>query len=102
PAVPPAPRGRGVRAHPLRGRPQDGRGPMTGPYVIGCDVGSQGTNAALYAADGRLVASAYEAYDVAFPHPGWAEQDPRLWTAAMAAGIARPLARAPAGPARAK
>ena len=34
---------------------------MTGPYVIGCDVGSQGTNAALYAADGRLVASAYEA-----------------------------------------
>jgi sugar (pentulose or hexulose) kinase len=34
---------------------------MTGPYVIGCDVGSQGTNAALYSADGELVASAYEA-----------------------------------------
>ena len=45
---------------------------MTGPYVIGCDVGSQGTNAALYAADGTLVASAYEAYDLAFPNPGWA------------------------------
>ena len=56
---------------------------MTGPYVIGCDVGSQGTNAALYAADGTLVASAYEAYDLAFPNPGWAEQDPDLWTAAV-------------------
>jgi len=44
--------------------------------VIGCDVGSQGTNAALYGVDGSLVASVYEAYDVAFPHPGWAEQDP--------------------------
>jgi len=72
---------------------------VTAPYVIGCDVGSQGTNAALYAADGRLVASAYEAYDVDFPHPGWAEQDPRLWTAALHASIARVLAEVPEGPA---
>ena len=71
---------------------------MTAPYVIGCDVGSQGTNAALYAADGRLVASAYEPYDVSFPHPGWAEQDPRLWTAALHAGISRLLAEGPVGP----
>jgi xylulokinase len=75
---------------------------VTGPYLIGCDVGSQGTNAALYAADGTLVASAYEAYDVAFPHPGWAEQDPRLWTAAVAASIARLLAQVPEGPAAVK
>jgi xylulokinase len=52
-------------------------------YVIGCDVGSQGTNAALYSADGRLVASAYEPYDVEFPRPGWAQQDPRLWDEAI-------------------
>ena len=39
---------------------------MSGPYVIGCDVGSQGTNSALYAADGTLVASAYQGYDVSF------------------------------------
>ena len=56
---------------------------MAGPYVIGCDVGSQGTNTALYSANGDLVASAYEAYDVLFPHPAWAEQDPRLWVAAL-------------------
>ena len=71
---------------------------MTAPYVIGCDVGSQGTNAALYGADGALVASVYEAYDVAFPHPGWAEQDPRLWTAALHATVGRLLRQVPEGP----
>ena len=70
--------------------------------MIGCDVGSQGTNAALYGADGTLVASAYEAYDVAFPHPGWAEQDPRLWTAALHAAIGRLLAEVPEGPSAVK
>jgi xylulokinase len=73
-----------------------------GPYVIGCDVGSQGTNAALYAADGTLVASAYEPYDVQFPHPTWAEQDPRLWTAALHATIARLLREVPEGPSAVK
>jgi xylulokinase len=71
---------------------------MSGPYVIGCDVGSQGTNAAVYAADGTLVASAYEAYDVAFPHPTWAEQDPRAWTAALHATITRLVKQVPEGP----
>ena len=62
---------RGVRDDPLGRRPEDGHRAVTGgPYVIGCDVGSQGTNAALYAADGTLVASAYEAYDLSFPYPG--------------------------------
>ena len=51
--------------------------------MIGCDVGSQGTNTALYSADGKLVASAYQSYDVLFPHPGWAEQDPREWIDAL-------------------
>jgi xylulokinase len=66
-------------------------------YVIGCDVGSQGTNAALYAADGTLVASAYETYDLSFPHPGWAEQDPDLWTAAVERSCRRLVAGCPGG-----
>src|SRR5919204_2550426 len=79
-----------------------GRGAMSGPYAIGCDVGSQGTNAALYAADGTLVASAYEPYDVSFLHPGWAEQDPRLWTAALHATVGRLLREVPEGPSAVK
>jgi len=70
---------------------------MSGPYVIGCDVGSQGTNSALYAADGTLVASAYAGYDVSFPHPGWAEQDPRVWVRALHATIARLIDKVPEG-----
>jgi xylulokinase len=62
-------------------------GPVSGPYVIGCDVGSQGTNAALYGADGTLVAAAYEGYDLSFPHPGWAEQDPSAWSKALMSTI---------------
>ena len=67
--------------------------------MIGCDVGSQGTNAALYRDDGALIDSAYEAYDVAFPHPGWAEQDPQLWTTAVERACARLVAASPDGPA---
>ncbi len=73
-----------------------------GPYVIGCDVGSQGTNAALYAADGTLVSSAYEAYDVEFPHPTWAEQDPGLWNLAVVSAVRRLLAEVPEGPSAVK
>jgi xylulokinase len=57
-------------------------------YVIGCDVGSQGTNAALYGEDGTLVASRYEEHDLSFPHPGWAEQDATRWPKAVAAAVA--------------
>ena len=70
---------------------------MTRQYVIGCDVGSQGTNSALYAADGTLVASAYERYDVSFPEPGWAEQDPRAWTRAVQVTVSRLLGSVPEG-----
>ncbi len=68
-----------------------------GPYVIGCDVGSQGTNCALYSAGGELVASSYQAYDLSFPFPGAAEQDPDLWPAAVAAGVREVLDEVPEG-----
>jgi xylulokinase len=66
-------------------------------FVIGCDVGSQGTNAALYASDGALVASAYETYDLSFPHPGWAEQDPDAWIQGVERACRRLVAACPAG-----
>ena len=70
---------------------------MSVSFVIGCDVGSQGTNAALYGDDGELVASAYEAYDLSFPHPGWAEQDPLVWTAAVERACRRLVEECPGG-----
>jgi len=73
-----------------------------GPYVLGCDVGSQGTNVALYAADGTLVASSYQTYDLSFPFPGAAEQDADVWAGAVAAGVREVLAQGPEGPSAVK
>ena len=60
---------------------------MTSQYVIGCDIGSQGTNAALYSDDGKLVASRYQDHDLMYPRPSWAEQDPRQWIEALRSTI---------------
>ncbi len=75
---------------------------MSGPYVLGCDVGSQGTNVAMYSADGELVASAYETYDLSFPHPGWAEQDAAAWPPALVSAIRQLVAQVPEGPSAVK
>jgi xylulokinase len=75
---------------------------VSGPYVIGCDVGSQGTNCALYSADGTLVASSYQTYDLAYPFPGAAEQDANAWRPAVVAGVREVLAQVPEGPAAVK
>jgi xylulokinase len=71
---------------------------VSGPYVIGCDVGSQGTNCALYSTDGTLVASSYHTYDLSFPFPGAAEQDADAWPAAVVTGVRELLERAPESP----
>ena len=73
---------------------------MTDGYVIGCDVGSQGTNAVLISADGSPVASAYETYPLSFPHPTWAEQDPDDWNAAVASACRRLVSNVPASAVR--
>ncbi len=60
---------------------------MSKAFVIGCDVGSQGTNVALYTEDGDLVASSYQPHELSYPHPTWAEQDPTEWPRSVAAGV---------------
>ncbi|MGH2526675.1 MAG: xylulokinase, partial [Actinomycetota bacterium] len=75
---------------------------MTPPYVIGCDVGSQGTNVALYSAEGELVASSYQSYDLSFPFPGAAEQDADAWPRAVATGVREVLSAVPEGPSAVK
>jgi xylulokinase len=45
-------------------------------YLIGVDLGTTGTKAAIFDADGNLLASAYEESRLHYPQPGWVEQDP--------------------------
>jgi xylulokinase len=52
-------------------------------YVIGCDVGSQGTKGVLLSLDGNLICEAYEGYPIDYPHPLWAEQPADRWINAL-------------------
>jgi xylulokinase len=67
-------------------------------FVIGVDLGTQSVKAV--ACDDRLVVRGAHAVAVAThaPRPGWAEQDPGDWEAALAPAIAGALAAAGAGP----
>ena len=48
--------------------------------LLGIDVGTTGCKAAVFSESGRLIASAYEEYDIQRPQPGWAELDSqRVW-----------------------
>jgi len=60
-------------------------------YVIGCDVGSQGTKAILLSATGEFIAEAYEGYHIDYPHPMWAEQPVDRWLDALTLAIRRLL-----------
>jgi xylulokinase len=43
--------------------------------LLGIDVGTTGCKAAVFSTEGRMLASAYEEYDIHRPKPGWAELD---------------------------
>jgi xylulokinase len=60
---------------------------MAMDYVIGCDIGTQGTKAILLSATGELVHEAYEGYAVDYPQPLWAEQPVDRWLEALALAI---------------
>jgi xylulokinase len=60
-------------------------------YVIGCDVGSQGTKALLLSFTGEVVGESYEGYPIDYPHPLWAEQPVERWLDALTLAIRRLL-----------
>jgi xylulokinase len=49
---------------------------MNKTYLIGVDIGTMGTKAAVFDTEGNLLASAYEESILHHPRPGWVEQDP--------------------------
>ena len=56
-------------------------------YVIGCDVGSQGTKAILLSTTGEFVCEAYAGYPIDYPRPLWAEQPVERWMDALTLAI---------------
>lgn len=48
--------------------------------LLGIDVGTTGCKSIVFSEDGKIIASAYEEYDIQRPKPGWAELDAaELW-----------------------
>lgn len=56
---------------------------MKDPLVVGLDLGTTRVKGAVYATDGKLVAEATSDCPTFFPRPGWAEQSPLDWQAAI-------------------
>ncbi|HEY3523893.1 MAG TPA: FGGY family carbohydrate kinase [Candidatus Limnocylindrales bacterium] len=54
---------------------------------MGCDVGTQSAKALLVDDEGIVVSRAVRAYPTRHPAPGWAEQDPDDWIAAVFAAV---------------
>ena len=67
-------------------------------YVIGCDVGSQGTKAVLLSTTGQVAGEAYEGYPIDYPHPLWAEQPVERWLDALTLAVRRLLSETGASP----
>ena len=60
---------------------------MTDTYLIGIDCGTESARAAIFTADGKMVASEAASYKLRHPNPGWAEQRPDEWWSAIVAAI---------------
>ena len=67
---------------------------MTGPYVIGVDAGTESLRAGVFDLAGTPLAFAATPYETKFPHPGWAEQDPRDWWQALGRSVRHTVAEA--------
>lgn len=55
--------------------------------VLGIDVGTESTRAAVFGLRGDLISQAERRYGTTFPRAGWAEQDPAAVWSALAAAV---------------
>ena len=56
-------------------------------YYIGVDLGTSAVKLLLMSGDGKIVNIESREYPLTFPHPGWSEQKPEDWWAAVTDGI---------------
>jgi len=66
--------------------------PQTPGFLIGSDIGTQGTKTTLFTTEGRAVASAFQASKIRHPSPGTVEEDPEIQLASVCATIKKCMA----------
>lgn len=65
--------------------------------LLGIDVGTTGTKSLLFSEDGKLIANAYQGYDLITPQVGWSEQKPTDWWNATVKTVREVIAAAGEG-----
>jgi xylulokinase len=66
---------------------------VTGPLVLGIDLGTTTCRSAVFDLDGNEVASASVESEIRYPQPSWAEVDPEWWWTATAQVVRETLRR---------
>ncbi len=62
-------------------------------YLLGIDVGTNGTKSVLFTTEGTFVDLAYKGYDLLYPREGWVEQRATDWWDALVETVRQLLAR---------
>lgn len=66
--------------------------------LLGIDIGTSSTKAVLIGLSGNLLARSQSQYQIDSPSPGWAEQHPEIWWAAVKQTVSAVLAESGATP----
>lgn len=67
-------------------------------YLLGTDIGTQGTKTVMVNEKGEFIADAFQEYEVITPRPSWAEQWPDVWLEAVVKTIARCVEKSKVSP----
>ncbi len=70
---------------------------MTGPSLVGVDLGTSSVKVIVTDPDGRALGMATRPYAVETPNPGWAESDPRAWWREVVTAVRDAVAGARSG-----
>ena len=62
-------------------------------YLLGIDIGTSACKIAVFNRKGQVTAAANGDYQVYYPHPGWAEQNPEEWWAAVCLAVKEVLSK---------
>jgi len=71
---------------------------MAKSYLIGVDIGTQGTKAVVVSREGDVLGIGSEEYGVEQPYPSWAEQWPQVWEQALNHAIRTAVERSGVSP----